>query len=43
MEVSRKVLDDLAKMDKPGNMKPLEEIGRQAAERFVRPEHFAGA
>jgi hypothetical protein len=43
MEVSRKVLDDLAKMDKPGNMKPLEEIGQRAAARFVRPEHFAGA
>jgi uncharacterized protein len=33
-------LNDLAQMDKPGNMKQLEEIGQQAAERFVKPEHF---
>jgi predicted acylesterase/phospholipase RssA len=41
IELSRDVLDDLAKMDKPDNMKRLEEIGRQAAERFVKREHFA--
>lgn len=42
MNLSRDELDDLAKMDKPGNMKHLEQIGQEAAERFVRPEHFAG-
>ncbi len=42
MPMSRERLDDLAKMDKPGNMRQLEQIGQLAAERFVRPEHFAG-
>lgn len=42
MPMSRELLDDLAKMDKPGNMRQLEQIGQLAAERFVRPEHFAG-
>ena len=40
LDHKQNVLDDLAKMDKPGNMLQLEAIGRQAAERFVRPEHF---
>ena len=42
MNLSRDALDDLAKMDRPTNMTHLEQIGQMAAERFVRPEHFAG-
>jgi len=40
LELARDALDELAKMDKPQNMIELERIGRLAAERFVRPEHF---
>jgi predicted acylesterase/phospholipase RssA len=38
---SAEELDDLAQMDKPGNMATLEEIGTRAARRFVQPAHFA--
>jgi hypothetical protein len=43
VDLPRSVLDELAKMDKPGNMKRLEEIGQKAAECFVRQEHFTGS
>lgn len=42
MTCSKEQLDDLARMDKPDNMQQLEDIGVQAAERFVLAEHFAG-
>lgn len=38
-----KMLDDLARMDRPGNMSHLKEIGQLAAKRFVRAEHFMQA
>lgn len=37
------MLDELARMDRPGNMRHLEEIGTLAAQRFVLPEHFKQA
>jgi uncharacterized protein len=40
MPLSKEVLDDLAKMDKPANMARLEEIGRRAADLMVDPDHF---
>jgi hypothetical protein len=33
-------LNDLAEMDKPGNMNDLEAIGQAAAAKLVRAEHF---
>jgi predicted acylesterase/phospholipase RssA len=41
MQLNQTDLDELAKMDKPSNMIRLEEIGREAAKRFVNPDHFA--
>jgi len=41
MDLGKAELDELAKMDKPKNMRRLEEIGIEAAKRFVQPEHFA--
>ena len=43
MDIGKAELDELAKMDKPGNMKRLEQIGVEAAKRFVKPEHFGVA
>ena len=40
MKLDRSVLDNLAKMDKPENMKQLEELGHEAARRFIDPKHF---
>jgi hypothetical protein len=40
MDLGKAELDELAKMDKPTNMRRLEEIGVEAARRFVKPEHF---
>ena len=40
MAIGKAELDELAKMDKPGNMQRLEKIGVEAANRFVKPEHF---
>jgi len=40
-DLPQQELDDLAKMDKPANMKRLEQIGEEAARRFVKAEHFA--
>jgi len=42
-EFGRELLEQLALMDKPGNMARLEEIGQAAAARLVRPEHFLAA
>lgn len=41
IEKGQAELDELAKMDKPKNMRNLEAIGIEAAQRFVKPEHFA--
>lgn len=40
MEVPREKLDNLALMDKPGNMEELEAIGKKAAERFIQAKDF---
>ena len=42
-DISQKMLNDLALMDKRDNMRHLEEIGRVAAERFVSADHFKRA
>lgn len=41
MPLTQAELDELAKMDKPDNMARLEQIGIEAAQRFVKAEHFA--
>jgi hypothetical protein len=41
MDLGKAELDALAKMDQPANMLRLEAIGREAAQRFVKSEHFA--
>jgi hypothetical protein len=41
MDVSKEILNKLAEMDVPSNMKRLEEFGHEAARRFVLPSHFA--
>jgi hypothetical protein len=41
MDLGQAELDELAKMDRPSNMRRLEEIGIETAKRFVMPEHFA--
>jgi predicted acylesterase/phospholipase RssA len=41
MDLAQEELDDLARMDKPSNMKRLEQIGQHAAERFIDPGQFA--
>lgn len=43
MALEKSELDELAKMDKPGNMQRLEQIGVEAARRFVEPAHFGAA
>lgn len=40
-DLTNEKLDELAMMDKPGNMHQLEEIGRVAADRFVSADHFS--
>jgi predicted acylesterase/phospholipase RssA len=40
MDLGQSELDELAKMDRPSNMRRLEEIGIETAKRFVMPEHF---
>lgn len=40
LTLSADMLNNLAQMDKPGNMANLEEIGQLAAQRFVRAGHF---
>ena len=42
MPMSRELLVDLAKMDKPGNVSQLDQIGQLTAERFVRGSSAAG-
>lgn len=43
MEIPASALNELAAMDRPDNMNRLLEIGRLAADRFVRAEHFKHA
>jgi uncharacterized protein len=43
VDLSPNALAELRKMDKPGNMKGLADLGRAAAKQQVKPEHFSAA
>jgi predicted acylesterase/phospholipase RssA len=43
LDIDRDELAGLARMDQPGNMNRLEEIGKSAAQRLVLAEHFTAS